>query len=105
MGRVVKYFSQSPIDEALVRTAADYDFKMKERTRKSVMLSIAGVATPYQIIAYLPYNDSHKRQGIVVKLRDTEEGVLMMKGPFKAFKGCLGSYESYVESKTQNADM
>ncbi|XP_022669061.1 probable phospholipid-transporting ATPase IM [Varroa jacobsoni] len=67
---VLEYQAQSPDEEALTSAARNFGFVFKNRTPKSITISVWGAEEVYELLAILDFNNVRKRMSVIVRNPD-----------------------------------
>ncbi|OQR79103.1 putative phospholipid-transporting ATPase ID-like [Tropilaelaps mercedesae] len=65
---VLEYQAQSPDEEALTSAARNFGFVFKNRTPKSITISVWGSEEIYELLAILDFNNVRKRMSVIVRI-------------------------------------
>ncbi|KAI9018410.1 hypothetical protein DFJ74DRAFT_677213 [Hyaloraphidium curvatum] len=99
----VHYNAESPDEQALVLSARDAGYVLKERTQRSITLSVRGHEEVYSLLQVLEFNSARKRMSIIVRGDgDKDEVLLLTKGADSIILPRLKAGDEVLKQQTKD---
>lgn len=96
----INYSSESPDEQALILSARDVGYVLKERTQRSIAIEIHGTVETYTLLQVLDFNSARKRMSVIVKKDGTDQVLLLTKGADSMIYPRLAADDAVIKGQT-----